>query len=139
MIVDINRILDYGRCYEESEYIYPIRWWFCFIDYEIYETEELFNKYSFTTIEEIKNNDSYVELFKTNITMLKKEFILKYEYTDKALTKIMKQRNCDYDVAFRIYIEVDKTLTELWREYRYNRLYSDAIKWCKENCIRYKN
>ncbi|MBR2315454.1 MAG: hypothetical protein IKA56_02305 [Clostridia bacterium] len=139
MIVDINKILDYGRYYEESEYIYPIRWWFCLIDYEVYETEELFDKYSFATIEEIKNNDNYIELFKTNITMLKKEFILKYEYTDKTLINIMKQRNCNYDVAFRIYIEVDRTLTELWREYRHNRLYGDAIKWCKENCIRYKN
>lgn len=139
MIVDINEILDYGRYYEESEYTYPIRWWFCFIDYEIYETEDLFEKYSFATIEDIKNNDSYIELFKTNITMLKKEFILKYEYTDKALIKIMKQRNCNYDVAFRIYIEVDRTLTELWREYRHNMLYSDAIKWCKENGIGYKN
>lgn len=135
MILEINSIIYYGRYYSTERQEYENLWWLCLIDYQIYGTQTLIEKYSYLNESEIKDLGIYIAMFKTDIIAIEKQFMKNYD--EKAIFKIQNTcLNKDYDIAFKIYIE-QCFLEQVWYIYERRVLCNDAIKWCKQNHIPY--
>lgn len=137
-MINISKIMFYGRYFDDEDNKYEISWWLCVDDYEIYHIETLFSEYSYESISEIEETSNFVPLFKTDILQLEKEFINKLNNKTllNSFSKILLANSDSYDVAFRVFIERE-FLVDYWSEFEKSQLQKDAIAWCKQNHIPY--
>lgn len=133
MILDVNDIIYYGRYYSCIKNEYDNYWWFDLINYTIVSVDELITDMDFKDYDEICKSEYYIPLFKTDIILLEKQFMLNYH--SSKFEKIAKT-SLDYDVAFKTFIEYEHVAV-YWHEYERSALYSDAVLWCKKNHIAY--
>ncbi|MBR4013433.1 MAG: hypothetical protein IKJ00_03970 [Clostridia bacterium] len=138
-MVKISDIWYYGKSYSEK-----VIWWFCKIDEKIYQTEEILYKFNFTDEYSIIQSNCYIPLFKTDIVSLEKEYMQTLPYNiQKSFDKNFKTNSFDsYDLAFKEFLDTysyDFNYSYNWYEFEEKRLKNDAIIWCKQNSINYKN
>lgn len=133
--VNLIDVMYYGRYYNSSNYNFDVRWWFCTIDYKILSTEDLLNDYGFFEYEEIKLNDNYIPVFRTDIEKLQKIF-LQNNFMNEKIKCLCENDDCG--TAFRIFIDDKLDLKRQWIEFEKEHLYIDAIKWCKMHGIPYR-
>lgn len=107
-------------------------WWFCILDENIYETEELYEKFGYTSICDICDSGNFIQLYKVDIVEIKKELLRKYCPKNEIL-KIEDDR--EFDVAFNIFIETSSLLDD-WFDYEQKNLKSTFAKWCADNHIK---
>ena len=134
-MIDINKIIFYGRYYDDEKNLYDISWWLCLDDYKVYHTETLMTDYSYKSIFEIEQTSKFIPFFKTDIIKLEKEFMK--DFNNKVFNKILLDNNNSYDIAFRIFIERG-FLIDSWSDFEKSHLQKDAISWCKKNHIPYR-
>ena len=131
--------LLYGKYYPSGNHniVDPI-YWFRKTNYKIYDGEELIEKGIFKNAKELLESDKYIPFSKTNITKTKQDFIQKYcpEAQSEIEQIIKSEEDIDFDIAFRIFIEVHP-LKDEWDNYVSDRLEKDIIKWCEKNNIPY--
>lgn len=131
--------LLYGRHYplEKYDIVDPI-YWVRKSNYKIYDGQELIKKGVFRDAKELLESGEYIPFSKTNITKTKKDFIQKYcPEAQSEIEQIIKSTpDIDFDIAFRIFIEVHP-LKDEWDNYVSDRLERDIVKWCEENNIPY--
>lgn len=137
-MVEIERIIYYGRWFSDQENQFDVSWWLCIDNSEVYHTEDLMADYSYESVSEIAESTRFIPFFQTDIIQLEKDFIRKLNNRscDRTLEKILLS-NDSYDVAFRIFIERE-LMTDSWSEFEEARLRSDAVAWCRENHIPFR-
>lgn len=137
-MVEIERIIHYGRWFSDLENQFDVSWWLCTDNFEVYHTEDLMADYCYESVPEIIESSRFIPFFQTDIIQLEKEFIRKLNNRsyDRTFEKILLS-NDSYDVAFRIFIERE-FMTDSWNEVEKARLRSDAVAWCRENHIMFR-
>ena len=133
MVLDVDKIIYYGRYYSFEDETNENLWWFNRDDLEVYSTQKLIDEYSFNNIDEIVLSDRYIRLFKTDIITVEKSFMCQY-YPRYAIMVLENSRKNDYDISFKTFID-ENNLTREWFEYEKAKLLEDAIDWCNENAI----
>lgn len=128
----IEELMYYGRYYSFESKGYHL-WWFDLQKANVYQYDELIQKFGYSSQEEIVSSGMFVPLFETDIVKLEHEFLLLRNY--KQIKRLEKQLNSDFDTEFKVFIEKND-LIKSWHDFEYNRLYQDAIVWCRENHIR---
>ena len=135
MVVNIQEILYYGRCFN-GHTSNDVLWWLCRMDYSIISTDVLYSTFGFSTTEEIKECGLFIPMFQTDIISLEKQFMKDYDVA--VLENIMDKRHVPYEVAFNIFVEVPIERNLRWRSFERQKLAEDAVKWCKHYGIPYK-
>ena len=131
--IKISEIAPYGRFYSDLKN--HTKWWLCLQDFKIYDTETIISLFKYETIKEIKESNSFIALFKTDIINLEKEYLNKcLSINEKELFHISQTKN--FDIAFKIYIE-SICLERDWYAFEMKKLCKDAIEWCIKNSIPY--
>ena len=136
-MVDINELKYYGQWYRGNDEDYNW-WWFSIYDEKVYNVDELMEKFSFETYEDILVAEGYIPLWKTDLIKVTRDFLILTK--DKKSEKFL-QENSDEKVfgAFDTYVmSNDNYLTSWWYEYEDAALVNDAIKWCRKHGIPYK-
>ena len=128
----IKELMYYGRYYSFEKEDHHL-WWFDSKTAVVFQYDELVTKFGYGSQEEVINSQRFIPLFKTDIVELEFEFLSIQNC--KFVRQLKKQKDLDFDVTFKKFIEKNN-LTESWRAFENNRLFSDAIEWCKENNIR---
>lgn len=123
----IDDLMYYGRYYEFEDNGHHL-WWFDLSSSAIYQFDELINDFGYSRQEDIISSGKFIPLFETNIVVLEHEFLDQYGL------KINGLKDVDFDVNFKIYIEKNN-LWKSWRDFEYDRLYQDAVNWCRKNHI----
>lgn len=137
-MVDIDIIKFYGWWYRESENRYDHNWWYSVFDEQIYNVDELTEKFSFESYDDIVNANGYIPLWKTDYCKVIESFLrgLNNKEADKYLES---RRNDGGFTEFEWYIESNHNhIRTWWHEYSDKRIKEDALNWCKENRISYK-
>lgn len=104
---------------------------------EIYGLDEALAKFGFKTQKEIEESSDFVRLFYVDYNELVRDFIRLYN--DDDLTEASKKWTDEetFDDKFRWYMDGDSPLEDAWYDYEEDRLWEEAVKWCKENNIKY--
>lgn len=131
MIVSIEDISIYGRFYSDLEN--HVKWWFCLLDYTIYDTESVISNFNYKNEESILLSGVFISLFKTDIIKLEQEFLTTLSIS-KETVPFSYDDITSFDRNFKIYIE-ENFLVRDWYYFEKEHLYNDAIKWCKRNGI----
>ena len=135
-MIKINEIMFYGRYYDNEERPYSNIWWYSKTDERIFSIDEIIQLFNYRTEDEIIECNIFIPLFKVNIFNLEKAFIS--DLNNKEITKLFK--NIDgklFDIKFLEYIDRDSFVKRLWFEYEEKNLYTEAVKWCRDNHIPY--
>ena len=138
MFIDIREIMHYGEYYSFDDYgkKYDVFWWLSLIDYSVINIETLCEKYSYHSCEEILEAGLYIPFFRTDILDVEREFIKKY-YPYQAKKIFNNELDLDNHIAFMKFAE-NNYQEESFYSYRDERLARDAVKWCCENHLKYK-
>ncbi len=137
-MIEIDKIKHFGWWYRCCENKYENNWWYSVFDEQIYNVEELFEKFSFESYDDIVNTNGYIPLWKTDEYEVTKSFLksLKSKEADRYLEE---KNGSDRFIEFEYYIESHRDyITTWWHEYSDNNITQDAIKWCRENGIPYR-
>lgn len=104
---------------------------------KIYRLDEMFPKFGLKSQKEIEESSDFVRLFYLDYNELVRDFIKLYD--DDELTEASKTWTDEewFDVEFRRYIDGVVPLDDAWYDYEEDRLWEEAVKWCKENNIKY--
>lgn len=138
MTLKIKSIVSYGRYYPSSFDADATYWWFSISDYKIYATEDLITKFHYTTCLEIEQSGRFIPLFKTDIEELEEEYLLTLTNKETQEYRMIKEKNkgVEPDTIFKMFIDFVR-LWKNWYAFEYQRLFQDAVKWCKANNISY--
>lgn len=137
-MVDIDEIKFYGWWYRESENRYDHNWWYSVYDDQIYNVDELMEKFSFERYDDIVNAEGYIPLWKTDYCEVIESFLK--GLNNKEADKYLESKNdTDGFAEFEWYIESNHNhIRTWWYEYSDKKIKEDATNWCKENRIAYK-
>ena len=133
MFINIEQIYSYGRFYPEIKD--HVNWWFCTMDYAIYDTEAIVSKFGYSSREKIETNNIFVPFFKTNMIELEKKF-LKTISSSICTFPFPFDDITTFDKNFKIYIE-NHFLIRNWYDFEKKHLCNDAIEWCNSHNIRF--
>jgi len=143
---------DYGRY--DPEYGEAESYWFCVEDYSISEETKLLEKLGYESVEQLNNDPSFIPVWKTNITELKREFLNSNDEYRSYIEKIEKIRQdytkfqkhtmpwyeCSFSQAFNMFFNdgyPGGPVWDEWERYMAERLRSDFISWCERNHLNY--
>ena len=127
--------------YPDAESSDLTRWWFCWNDYQLYDTDTLIQTMGYENVSEIEQSGVYIEFPRTDMVPIEKEFIKKQgprveKQIDFMLTHWKKQAYC-YTKALLMYTEVNDPLDE-WGKYKDKYCRQVLENWCRENGIPYQ-
>lgn len=115
------------RTYKSDTYPDGYSQWYCYVDKEIYNTNELYESYGYTSMYEIYSSGLFIELPKVDITECEKQYLrLRLGKDFKKWDSILDN---EFDIEFRIYIERN-FLTEDWVDFEKKILSSTLLQWC---------
>ena len=115
------------RTYKSDTYPDDYSQWYCYVDKEIYDTNELYESYGYTSKYEIYSSGLFVELPKVDITECEKQYLrLRLGKDFKKWDSILDN---EFDIEFRIYVERN-FLTEDWVGFEEKILSSTLLQWC---------
>ena len=83
-------ICEYGKY--DPEYGDDESYWFCVEDYSILKETKLLEKLGYESVEQLNNDPSFIPVWKTNITELKREFLNSNDEYRSYIEKIEKIR-----------------------------------------------
>lgn len=87
---------------------------------------------------EIEQSVRFIPLFKTDIEELEEEYLLTLTNKETQEYRMIKEKNkgVEPDTIFKMFIDFMR-LWKNWYAFEYQRLFQDAVKWCKANNISY--
>jgi len=132
--IKIDELMYYGRYYSSESEGYHI-WWFDTEKATVRQYDELLEEFGYCSWEEILSSGYFIPLFETDIVELEREFILNTQGHAIA-GQFETVSDSDYDTEFKIYIERNH-LSKIWYEFERERLYKDAVDWCKANKLKF--
>lgn len=137
-MVDIDKIKYYGWWYRWCENKYEHNRWFSVYDEQIYNADELMEKFSFESYDDIVSADGYIPLWKTDESEVIESFLR--GLNNKEADKYLESHTADEGFReFEWYIESHNNyIRTWWYEYSDKRIKEDAVNWCKQNRIAYK-
>ncbi|MBE6692197.1 MAG: hypothetical protein E7586_02540 [Ruminococcaceae bacterium] len=124
-------LLPYFRYYRDEETSDNFSWWFCVLDENIYETNDIYKEFGYTSICDICDSGKFIELYKVDIIETKKVFLKQYHPKSQILNI---EHDGEFDIAFNSFIETSSSL-DTWQEYEKAVLESALLKWSSDNNI----
>ena len=136
-MIKIKEIMYYGRYFDSEVSMYNNIWWYSKPDEKVFSVYEIIQLFNYQTEDEITECSFFIPLFKVNIFNLEKAFIS--SLNNKEIAKKFKNTDGELlNISFLKFIDREPFIKRLWHEYEDEYLYSEAVKWCRENHIPYK-
>lgn len=124
-------LLSYFRYYRDEETSDDFSWWFCILDENIYETNDVYKEFRYTSKCDIYDSGKFIELYKVDVIEIKKVFLKQYHPKSQILNI---EHDGEFDIAFNSFIETSSSL-DTWQEYEKAVLESALLKWSSDNNI----
>ena len=122
-----NKFLSYLRYYRDEDVPDDFSWWYCLIDCKIYETQEIYRLFGYSSKEEIYATSFFVEFDKVDVIEVKKRYL-----AQKICAKEYKSWDFlpdqSFDIKFNKYIDCNNLIQE-WSEFETKALQLALNKW----------
>lgn len=131
-MVSVSSMLDALKTYKSDTYPEEYSRWYCYVDKEIYNTNELYQSYGYESIYEIYSSGLYIEFPKVDVTGIEKEYLR--IRLGKDYKKWDTISDNEFDIEFRRYIERNFLIGD-WIEYEKTVLKPILLEWASRNGI----
>lgn len=131
---DKNYYLSFFRYYKDEKTSPDFAWWYCLTDADVYETDELYQLFRYSSKAQIYQSGLFVEFDKLDVIELKKQFLL--QRNEFGPFKDVPDEK--FDLEFNKYIDKNN-LIPIWYDFETAALESAFHKWCRANNIIFKH
>ena len=130
---DFDQYLQYFRYFRDETIPEDFAWWFCRSDREVYQTQEIYERFGYAEQTEIISSGDFVELDRVDVIALYREYL--HPYVGKQEIKTMRALPDDaFSVSFRVYIERNH-LDRSWFDFEQKALQAVFETWRTENHV----
>lgn len=125
-MVSLYEMLDALKTYKSDTYPEDYSRWYCYVDNNIYNTNELYQSYGYESIYEIYSSGLYIEFPKVDVTEIEKEYLR--IRLGKDYKKWDAISDNEFDIEFRRYIERNFLIGD-WKDYEKTVLQPILLEW----------
>ncbi len=130
--MELFKMLDALKTYKSDTYSEDYSRWYCYVDKDIYNTNELYQSYGYESIYEIYSSGLYAEFPKVDITEIEKEYLRMRLGKDYKKWEAISDN--EFDIEFRRFIEREFLFID-WINYEKNILKPILLEWTSRNGI----
>ena len=128
-----NKYISYFRYYRDEDISSDFAWWYCLSDDKIYNTEDLYKLFGYSTKDGIYATCNYVEFEKVDIIELKKRYLHQI-LSNREYKKFNNLADKEFDIKFNQYIDIYNRMSD-WHEFEEKILSEALLKWSSAHGI----
>lgn len=130
---ETDQFLQYFEYFRDEPTPDDFAWWFSRPDGEVYQTQELYERFGYAEKAEIASSGDFVAFDRVDVIDLYREFLRPYAGKQEIKTMLSLPDEA-FSVAFRVYVERNH-LDRSWFDFEQKVLQAAFDKWRAENHI----